>query len=35
MNSEESKASDPHGLLLNLPDKQTLEEKINILLYQI
>ena len=35
MNSENSKKSDPARILLNLTDKQTQEEKINILLYQI
>ena len=33
MNSENSKTSDPHRLLLNLTDKKIWEEKINILLY--
>ena len=35
MNSKNSKTSDPHRLLINLTIKQTSEEKINVLLYQI
>ena len=34
MNSENSKASDPHRLLLNTSDKMNLKEVINMLLYQ-
>ena len=33
MNPENSKTSDPHRLLLNLSDKITLKEEINMLLY--
>ena len=35
MNSQNSKASDLHRLLLNLTDKIDKYKKINILLYQI
>ena len=35
MNSENSKASNLHKLLLNLSDKITLKEVINMLLHQI
>ena len=35
MNSKNSKASDPHRLFFNLTVKIDLEEKINILFYQI
>ena len=34
MNSENSKTSDPHRLLLNLSDKVNLKKVINILFYQ-
>ena len=34
MNSENSKTSDPHSLLLNLSDKVNLKKVINMLLYQ-
>ena len=34
-NSENSKTSDPCGLLLNLSDKTDLKGAINMLLYQI
>ena len=33
-NSENSKTSDSHRLLLNLSDKKNLKEVINMLLYQ-
>ena len=35
MNSENSKTSDPHRLLLNLSDKTNFKKVINMLLYQI
>ena len=35
MNSENSKTSDPHRLLLNLSDKTIFKKVINMLLYQI
>ena len=35
MNSQNSKTSDLHRLLLNLSDKINLEKVINMLLYQI
>ena len=35
MNSKNSKASDPHRLLLNLANKIDLRRKDNILIYQI
>ena len=35
MNSENSKTSDPHRLLLNLSDKINFKKVINMLLYQI
>ena len=36
MNSENSKTSEPHGLLLNIADKINLEKSVmNMLLYQI
>ena len=35
MNSENSKTSDPHRLLLNFTDKIDLRREENILLYQI
>ena len=35
MNSENSKTSDSHRLLLNLLDKLNLREAISMLLYQI
>ena len=35
MNSENSKTSDPHGLLRNLADKTNLKGVINMLLCQI
>ena len=35
MNSEKSKTSDPHRLLLYRSDKINLREVINMLLYQI
>ena len=35
MNSENSKPSDSHKLLLNLWDKKILKKGINMLLYQI
>ena len=35
MNSKNSKTSDPHRLLLILPDKIDSKEVINMLLYQI
>ena len=35
MNSENSKTSDPHRLLLNFTDKIDLRRAENILLYQI
>ena len=34
MNSENSKTSDPHRLLLKILDKINLKEVINLLLYQ-
>ena len=34
MNSEKSKASDPHRLLLNLSDKINLKKVISMFLYQ-
>ena len=34
MNSENSKTSDPHRLLLNLTEKINLKRRINMLLYQ-
>ena len=34
MNYENSKTSEPHGLLLHLSDKINLKEVINMLLYQ-
>ena len=34
MNSENNKTSDPHRLLINLPDKIKVREVTNILLYQ-
>ena len=34
MNSENSKTSDPHRLLLNLTDKINLKKVTNMLLYQ-
>ena len=34
MNSENSKTSDPHQLLLNFSDKINFKKVINILLYQ-
>ena len=35
VNSENSKTSDPHRILLNITDKTELRGKINIFLYQI
>ena len=34
MNSENSKTSDPHRLLLNLSDKMKFKKLVNMLLYQ-
>ena len=34
MNSETSKTSDPHRLLLNLSDKMKFKKLVNMLLYQ-
>ena len=34
MNSENSKTSDPHRLLLNLLDKMKFKKLVNMLLYQ-
>ena len=34
MNSENSKTSDPHRLLLNLSDKINLKKVLNMLLYE-
>ena len=34
MSSENNKTSDPHRLLINLPDKIKVREVTNILLYQ-